>query len=104
MADRNFEIVVRLNDQFRVIAEGGAAPRQWHLQRRKMTRGKELWSSLSFCVTRDGLLLAIREKCIPIGLFKRRFEYPGLDPVAICKLKALPARFQRARAAAEATT
>ncbi len=93
--------VARLIEHFRVVAEGGIDPRQWILQRRKIVKGAEAWSPLSFCTTRDGLLLAIREKCIPLHLFKRRFEYPGLDPAAMRTLKTLSARFERRKIIAE---
>ena len=88
-------VIPWLNERFRVIAEGGTDPRQWLLQRSKVVKGRELWESISFCVTRDGLLLAIRDKCIPVEMFKDRHEYPGLDAEAIAIIKALPDRFTR---------
>ena len=86
--------VARLNDRFRVAVEGGSEPQQWYLQRRKIIKGQEAWEAISFCMSRSGLLLAIREKCTPAAKFHQRHEYPGLDPAAIAVIKALPEHFQ----------
>ena len=83
--------IAQLNQRFRIIAEAGADPRQWFLQR----RSGQSWSTMSFCATRDGLLLAIRDKCIPPERFKQRHDYPDLDALAIDTIRALPPRFHR---------
>lgn len=84
--------IAQLNDRLRVIGEGGADPRQWLLQRRS---GADGWTSISYCSSREGLLLAIRDKCLRAEDFARRRDYPGLDPAAIATIKALPDRFSR---------
>lgn len=105
-ADRH---VARLNEAFRVVSEGGSDPRQWMLQRRSVVKAEgEFWAPISFCQSRDGLLLAIREKCIDASVAYRRSrpgeviraDYPGIDAEAISIIKSLPGRFPR-RAARE---
>jgi hypothetical protein len=86
--------VARLSERFRVAIEGGSEPQQWYLQRRKIINGQEAWEAISFCMSRSGLLLAIREKCILPANFHQRHEYPGLDPAAVAVIKALPEHFQ----------
>ena len=44
---------------------------------------------------RDGLLLAIRQQCVAPNAFRRRFDYPDLDALAIAAIKALPDQFPR---------
>lgn len=83
-------LIAQLSDKFRVVAEGVAHPLQWMLQRRKSAKA---WQSISWCQTRNGLLLAIREKCIAAKDFTQRHNCPGLDPEAIAVIKALPDRF-----------
>jgi hypothetical protein len=84
-------LIATLNERFRIVAEGGSDPRQWFLQR----RSGQSWSAISYCASRDGLLLAIRDRCIPPEGFKQRHAYPGLDAMAIATVKALPPRFPR---------
>lgn len=87
--------VARLSERYRVVGEGGPDPRQWLLQRRSGAKGREAWTSISFCSTCDGLLLAIRDKCLPAEDFPARHDYPGLSPATIAIVKALPLRFPR---------
>lgn len=84
--------IARLGDRHRVIAETGADPRQWQLQRRNGAAG---WGTVSFCCSRDGLLLAIRDKCVRPEDFARRHDYPTLDPEAMTIIDMLPVRFPR---------
>jgi hypothetical protein len=84
-------LIVQLSQRFRIVAEGGSDPQQWFLQR----RSGQSWEAISYCASRDGLLLSIREKCIPPNLFRQRHAYPGLNAMAIAAVKALPPRFPR---------
>lgn len=98
-------LVAQLNESFRVVTESGRAPIQWMLQRAKMVKGAEQWEPISFCQTREGLLLSIREKCIDTDVAVRasrpgevtRFDYPGLEPAGIAAIKTLPDRFAAVR-------
>jgi hypothetical protein len=89
------QIIAKLSDKFRVALAADRPP-QWLLQR---LSGKA-WINVSWCQTRKGLLLAIREKAVapeapvysadPAKPIRKR--YPGLDAAAIGILNALPER------------
>jgi len=71
-------VVAQLNANWRVVDDR----QQWRLQRKKGNSRKRNfgWKDRSFCRTREGLLRRIREYCGEV------------EPAALSKLNALPAR------------
>jgi hypothetical protein len=70
-------IVAMLNDENRVIE--GTCGIQWIIQRR--TAGKKNWNSISYCGTKEGLLLYLPKT--------------GCDPQAMEIIHALPPYFPK---------
>jgi len=76
-------MLIQLNDQWRVI-EHDAAPRQWILQR---IQGKQ-WINQSYCVTRAGLLTAIKEKITDAVRFYQGGKTRPVDSGALGAVEA----------------
>ena len=83
-------MMIQLNDQWRVI-EHDAAPRQWILQR---IQGKQ-WINQSYCVTRAGLLAAIKEKITDAVRYYQGGKTRPVDSGALGAVEAFPDRIPR---------
>lgn len=81
-ADNYAEVVVRLNDRWRVVVCKDNS--QWILQCRDGTRsGRRRWKGVQYCRTRKALIRVSREFCGP------------LDPDAMAVLEHLSEHFGR---------
>jgi hypothetical protein len=87
-SDHYAAVVAQLHPRWRVIE--GACGLQWVLQYRRSGQCDNRWEGVSFCTTRDGLLLMIQHK-LAAG------QKITLDQRAMEKIRLLPARFQAGR-------
>ena len=76
---------INLNDRWRVI-ESDYQPLQWLLQRRDAGE----WKSKSFCQTRKGLMVAIKEKVARANRFYQGGNGMPVDPAALHLVSRLP--------------
>jgi hypothetical protein len=93
--------MIRINERWRIVESDDRPPyRQWMLQRTASplaTGENAVWSTQSFCQTRNALERAIREKIIHAAKF-----YPGgnsmpVDDAAMATVKTLPEKIGQSR-------
>lgn len=81
-------IPIMLNDKWRVHMLDN--PPQWTLERRKVVKGKELWTAVSFCQKREALLTTIREKVVRGAEFYQGSENRAVSAEKLAQIANFP--------------